>query len=184
MNNKIPTYLSENETQVVTRLQQRDMLAFAQLYDNYSATLYGVALKIVQSKEIAEQVIQDTFMKIWDNSASYDASKGRLYTWMLNITRNTAIDATRSRHFQHLKNTDAIEDFAHALGAECLNLDTIGLREVVQKMNKKYTILIDLIYFDQYTQIEAAEMIGIPLGTVKTRLRHALLELREVFAAS
>ena len=123
MQNKIYTHSSENETRAVVRLQQRDVLAFTQLYDDYSATLYGVALRIVRSKEIAEQVIQDTFLKIWDNSAAYDASKGRLYTWMLNIARNTAIDATRSRHFQHLKNTDALEDFAHTLDAECLNLD-------------------------------------------------------------
>jgi RNA polymerase sigma factor (sigma-70 family) len=172
----------ENQTHIAELLKEKNASALSELYDAYGTTLYGVVLRIVYSKEIAEQVIQDTFVKIWQNGASYDASKGRLYTWMLNIARNTAIDVTRTSHFQNGKNIDNIDTQTFFLNEECLNSDTIGLREIVKTMEEKYTVLIDLVYFNQYTHIEAAEATGLPLGTVKTRLRYALLELRKAFA--
>jgi DNA-directed RNA polymerase specialized sigma24 family protein len=173
---------TDNQTQITELLQQKDAFALAQLYDDYGATLYGVVLRIVRSKEIAEQVIQDTFLKVWHHAASYDASKGRLYTWLLNIARNTAIDATRNSHFHNRKNTEQMEVLTDACGGDCLNLETVGLKEIVRTMDEKYTILIDLIYFNQYTHQEAADALALPLGTVKTRVRYALLELRKVFA--
>jgi RNA polymerase sigma factor (sigma-70 family) len=179
---KKSTYFPENQSHISELLKQKNASALTQLYDAYGSTLYGVVLRIVYSKEIAEQVIQDTFVKIWQNGACYDASKGRLYTWMLNIARNTAIDVTRTSYFQNGKNTDNIETLINAFDEECINPDTIGLREIVKTMDEKYTVLIDLIYFNQYTHIEAAEATGLPLGTVKTRLRYALLELRKAFA--
>jgi hypothetical protein len=103
------TYFHENQERLAELLKQKDVTVIAQLYDIYGATLYGMVLRIVISKEIAEQVVQDTFIKVWYNSASYDASKGRIYTWLLNIARNTAIDATRTSHFQNAKNTDTID---------------------------------------------------------------------------
>jgi RNA polymerase sigma factor (sigma-70 family) len=185
LENQIKTKLCfrGNQTLVVELLKQKNAFALSQLYDAYGATLYGVVLRIVSSKEIAEQVIQDTFVKIWHHAASYEASKGRLYTWMLNIARNTAIDATRTTQFQNHKNTANIDNLIHVFDEECLNLDTIGLREIVKTMDEKYTVLIDLIYFNQYTHIEAAEATGLPLGTVKTRVRYALFELKKIFAS-
>jgi DNA-directed RNA polymerase specialized sigma24 family protein len=180
---KIHIRTTDDQTQMTELLQQKDAFALAQLYDDYGATLYGVVLRIVGSKEIAEQVIQDTFLKIWHKIASYDASKGRLYTWMLNIARNTAIDATRNSHFLNRKNTDCIEVLTDAFGGDCLNPETVGLREIVKGMDEKYTVLIDLIYFNQYTHQEAADVLELPLGTVKTRVRYALLELRKAFAS-
>jgi RNA polymerase sigma factor (sigma-70 family) len=173
---------TDNQTQITELLQQKDAFALSQLYDDYGATLYGVVLRIVRSSETAEQVIQDTFLKVWHHAASYDASKGRLYTWLLNIARNTAIDATRNSHFHNSKNIQQIEALTDTFGGDCLNLETIGLKEMVKQLDKKYTVLIDLIYFNQYTHQEAAEMLNLPLGTVKTRVRYALLELRKTFA--
>jgi RNA polymerase sigma factor (sigma-70 family) len=182
MDNKARQYFHENQAQIVELLRQKDAFILAQLYDAYGATLYGVVLRIVCSKEIAEQVIQDTFLKIWHHAASYDASRGRLYTWMLNIARNTAIDATRNSHFHNRKNVSDIDESVNVFGGECLNPETVGLREMVKKMDEKYTLLIDLIYFNQYTHQEAADVLNLPLGTVKTRVRYALLELRKAFA--
>lgn len=176
------TYFHENQSHIVELLKQKDASALSQLYDAYGASLYGVVLRTVCSKEIAEQVIQDTFIKIWYNAASYDASKGRLYTWMLSIARNTAIDATRNSHFYNQKNTKEIEVMADTFGGDCLNPETVGLREIVKQLEGKYTILIDLIYFNQYTHQEAADTLNLPLGTVKTRVRYALSELRKAFA--
>jgi len=169
---------------LITRLQQQDRTAVGALYDAYGGALYGVVLRIVQTQELAQQVLQDTFVKAWRNGAQYDTSKGRLFTWLLNIARNTAIDATRTAHFQNSRKTDGLDNLVYKPGNEALNPDHIGVREIVERLDEKYRLLIELIYFKGYTQEEAAEETGIPLGTIKTRLRYAISELRTVFGKS
>lgn len=169
------------QDQIILQLQQQDSAAIAHLYDNYSGALFGVVLRIVRSRELAEQVLQDTFVKAWRYGAQYDATKGRLFTWLLNIARNTAIDATRTAHFKYYQKTDGLDSLVHKPGGESVNPDVLGIREVVANMDEKYRQLIDLVYFKGYTQEEAAEETGIPLGTIKTRLRYAMNELRQIF---
>ena len=168
-------------TELILRLQQQDRTALSQLYDLYSSALYGVVLRIVQSPELAQQVIQDTFLKVWKNSGSYDSAKGRVFTWLLNIARNTAIDATRTAHFRYKQKTESTDTLVSRPGNDTLNPDHLGVREAVGTLDDKYKSLIDLIYFKGYTQEEVAEETGIPIGTVKTRLRYAINELRKVF---
>jgi len=172
------------DQQLINRLQAQDRTAIGNLYDAYGAALFGVVLRIVQQRELAEQVLQDTFVKAWRNGASYDASKGRLFTWLLNIARNSAIDATRTAHFQKSRKTDSLDSLVHSPGGESINPDQIGVREMVSRLDEKYKKLIELIYFQGYTQEEAAEETGIPLGTIKTRLRYAINELRGIFTAN
>jgi len=167
----------------ISRLQRQDQTVVGELYDAYGGALYGVVLRIVQSPELAQQVLQDTFVKVWRNGAAYDASKGRLFTWLVNIARNTAIDATRTAHFQQRQKTDSLDALVHSPGGSALNPEHIGVREVVNRLDEKYRHLIELMYFQGYTQEEAAEETGIPLGTVKTRLRFAIGELRRLFGA-
>lgn len=169
------------QDQLIHRLKQQDRTAIGELYDAYSGALFGVVLRIVQSRELAEQVLQDTFLKAWRNAASYDASKGRLFTWLLNIARNTAIDATRTAHFQHSRKTDSLDQLVYQPGGNSLNPDHLGVKDVVNRLDEKYRSLIDLVYFKGYTQEEVAEETGIPLGTVKTRIRFAISELRKLF---
>ena len=166
---------------IIQGLKMRDSVAIEQLYDAYSASVYGVVFRILLSKELAEQVMQDTFLKAWLYGANYNESKGRLFTWLFNIARNTAIDVTRSTYFQNSRKTENIDSLLDSPGGHSLNPDTLGLREAIKKLDEKYKVLIDLIYFEQYTQQEASEKIGIPLGTVKTRMRFAILELRKIF---
>jgi RNA polymerase sigma-70 factor, ECF subfamily len=169
------------QDQLILRLQQQDKNAIAEMYDAYSGALYGVVLRIVQTPELAQQVLQDTFLKAWRNAASYDASKGRLFTWLLNIARNTAIDVTRSAHFQHSRKTEGLDALAYKPDGQRFNPDHMGLREVVDRLDEKYRTLIEMVYFKGYTQEEVAEETGIPLGTVKTRIRYAIGELRQSF---
>jgi RNA polymerase sigma-70 factor (ECF subfamily) len=172
------------DQQLIYRLQAQDRSAISELYDAYGGALFGVVLRIVQQRELAEQVLQDTFLKAWRNGASYDTSKGRLYTWLLNIARNTAIDATRTAHFQKSRKTDSLDTLVHSPGGAGIHPDQIGLRDVVGRLDEKYRTLIDLVYFKGYTQEEVSEETGIPLGTVKTRLRYAINELRSVFTTT
>lgn len=168
--------------QLIYRLKQQESAALGDLYDAYSGALHGIVLKIVQSQELAQQVLQDTFLKAWRNAAAYDESKGRLFTWLLNIARNTAIDATRTAHFQHSRQTDSLDRLVSNPGGVSLNPDHVGLREMVDRLDEKYRMLIELVYFRGYTQEEVAQETGLPLGTIKTRLRYAMNELRALFA--
>ena len=154
--------------------------AFDVLYEKYSPTLYGIVLKIVVSEEAAQDVLQDSFIKIWNNIAKYDRSKGALFTWLLNITRNTAIDYTRSKHVKNKIQMD--EEIVSSMGnveMEMKNFDYIGVKEAVITLKPEYKNVIQLLYFLGYTQEEAAKELNLPLGTLKTRARAALKILRE-----
>ena len=172
------------EETLVAMLSGRKTEGLEILYDNYSPALYGVIHRIVQSDEIAEDVLQETFLKIWNNFAKYDAAKGRLFTWMVNVARNAAIDKIRSKEFaqkpQNQRLTDAVSS-VEVLRDSTYNPDTIGIKEMVHKLEPEYRQIIDLLFFGGFTQTEAAEKLGIPLGTVKTRSRAALMKLRNQF---
>ncbi len=171
------------EPELIAMLKARDEQGLRALYDHYSAALYGVILRIVIDRETAEDVLQESFIKIWNNSASYDASKGRLYTWLLNVARNTAIDKTRSKNFRKGAQVQSIEDFVYSVDKQHNNttsIDHIGLRKFVEELKPDQRQLIDLLYFGGYTQSEAAEELNLPLGTVKTRVKAALNRLREI----
>jgi len=161
-------------------LQKGDKQGISLAYKNYGDTLLGLIYKVVQSKEIAEEVLQDTFVKIWKYSAQYDKSKGRLFTWFANIARNSAIDKVRSAGFQRVKKTESLENFVSKdrLGAVDMKTADSGLITTIESLDEKYRKLIDLVYFQGYSQREIEKEFNIPLGTVKTRLRAAINELR------
>lgn len=170
-----------SESELVHLLQLRSEQVFSYLYDNYSGALLSIIYNIVKDEELANDVLQDVFVKIWRQSDSYDSSKGRLFTWMLNIARNASIDTIRSKSYQNSqKNHELSENVYSAAGAFQLNVDQIGLRKLVHQLKEEYRILIDLSYFQGFTQDEISKMLDIPLGTVKTRLRSALIQLRGI----
>lgn len=173
-----------SEDEIVTLLRAKDERGVRYLYDNYSSALMGMIFRVVQSQELTEELLQETFVKIWNNFASYDKTKGRLYTWMLNIARNLAIDKVRSNEFKLTQQTQTIEKSVHSVNREYqagFDPDLIDVKDLVDKLRPEQKELIDLIYFFGYTQAEAAEKLKMPLGTVKTRVRSAIGELRKYF---
>jgi RNA polymerase sigma-70 factor (ECF subfamily) len=173
-----------DEATLVDLLKKKDRQVFSYLYDNYSAVLYGIILKVVIKEETANDILQDVFVKIWKNIESYDTTKGRLYTWMLNIARNTAIDFLRSKQFQKESKNQNIEDSVNTINQKensQQQIDTIGVASLVEKLPPDQKNVIDLVYFKGYTQDEASKELNIPLGTVKTRIRTAIIALRGVF---
>ncbi len=157
------------------------MSAYTYLYENYSGALRSVILNIVNEEELANDVLQEVFIKIWRQIDHYDPLKGRLFTWMLNISRNAAIDTVRSKSFQNSRqNRELTEDVYTAGGSSEMNTDQIGLRKLVHQLKEEYRVLVELSYFQGYTQDEISKATGIPLGTVKTRLRTALIQLRKI----
>lgn len=160
-------------------LREQDEPAFGYLYDNYAGALYGVILQVVHEAETANDILQEVFVNIWRKIQLYDATKGRLYTWMLNIARNAAIDKIRSRAWQdsrrNLSLPDNVETVAASIGPKT---DDVGLKRVLGKLKEEHRTLVDLSYFQGFTHEEIARMLDMPLGTVKTRIRSALTQLR------
>lgn len=176
-----------SEPELIAALKGREESACSYLYDHYSAALFGVILKIVVQQQSAEDILQETFLKIYRNIAQYDASKGRLFTWMLHIARNTAIDAMRSKDFRQqdkIRTLDADVNKDAAAASTVPFVDHLGLDRVILSLKEDQRRVIDLAYFKGYTQEEIAKELVIPLGTVKTRIRNALIELRKLLNVS
>ena len=172
------------EETLVELLNQQNTKAFGILYDNYSAALYGIILRIVDTQEIAEDVLQESFVKIWKNFSQYDPAKGKLFTWMVNLTRNLAIDKVRSKEYSKSTKNQSIDNlvsFVDFKSNTSQNPDLIGLKKLVESLDPEQKKIIDLLYFGGFTQAEVSDKLNIPLGTVKTRARMAILNLRKFF---
>jgi len=168
------------EQELVTALKERQNAAYSYLYDNYSGALFTIVRQIVQNTELASDVLQDVFVNIWRKIETYDPVKGRLFTWMLNIARNASIDTLRSKSYQNSQKNQELADNVSTGGQVAhTNIDTIGIRKVLIKLKPEHRVLIELAYFKGYTHEEIAEIEDIPLGTVKTRIRNALIQLKE-----
>ena len=180
----MPEFQKYSEEELVYQLQMQDQSAFSYLYDNYAAALNGVIHRMVDDTQLAEDILQEAFIRIWNNFKQYDAGKGRLFTWMASMTRNLAIDYLRSKaHLQNGKGT-ALEELSvdqFEFHQTTFNPDVIGIKNLAGKLKLPEKEILDLIYFKGFTHIEVAETLNLPLGTVKTRLRRAIQSLREHF---
>jgi len=178
----IASNIQANEEKLIRGLQQQDTSALKVLYEKYSAALFGVISRMVNDDYLAEDILQEAFLKIWNNAGSYEPTKGRLFTWMLNICRNAAIDKMRGKMYKTSKKTASDETVLYENPTKIyddIKPDTIGIKEIVDKLKPEWKIIVDLIYFQGYTHQEVSEELELPLGTVKTRLRSAIMYLRE-----
>ena len=165
-------------------LRHHEKVAVEALYDMYSSSLYGVISRIITDTAVAEDVLQETFVKIWHSFASYSTEKGRLFTWMVNIARNLAIDKLRSKDFKNQNKNQELEinvTFIDEQRNTVYKPELLGIKDLVQTLKPEQKLILDLVYFKGYTHVEAADELGIPLGTIKTRLRMAIQELRKHF---
>lgn len=171
------------EQELVQGLRNRDQQIFGYLYDHYSPALYGVVLKVLNEENAASDCLQEVFLKIWRGIDKYDTEKGRLFTWMLNIARNTAIDALRSKAHKLEQKIQELSNDVYAHTSQLTvhpSVDHLGLAKVIEKLNKEQRTIIDLAYYKGCTQEEIARVLDIPLGTVKTRMRNAIIQLRNI----
>lgn len=176
-----------DEADLVARLRAKDRVALEYLYDHYSGALYGVILRIVKTEEIAEEVLQDVFLKIWERFGNYDAAKGKLFTWLLNVARNQAIDKTRSKEISKDQKTGRIGKLVNRIDSTEYteqSIEGIGLKEVLNSLPEEQKFVVEHLYLKGYSQSELAEEFDIPLGTVKTRLRLAMQQLRSTLGVT
>lgn len=173
------------EEQIIPLLAEGDRRAIALIYDHYAEALYGILLRLLRDEAEAQDVMQESFVKIWKNARRYDARQGRLFTWLLNIARNTARDRLRQRKRERelpLKDGEAWP-VSPLQFSEPMDQEKAELPANLQKLDPKYREVINAVYFMGLTQEEAGEHLDIPLGTVKSRVRIALRELRKLLGA-
>ena len=169
------------QDELLVLINQKDEKAFTHIYDMYSKSLFSVINMLVKNREESEDVLQEVFIKIWKNIDSYNESKGRFYTWIINIARNTSIDKLRSKNYNDSQKNLSSDNFVNLLdnSNKLVNkIDSIGIHEFVQKLKPKCIQIIDLLFFKGYTQQEASDELSIPLGTVKTHNRNCINDLR------
>lgn len=170
---------------LILRLQQKDEKAFERLYELYSESIFGVINSVLRDTTQSEEVLQDVFIKVWDNCQSYSAKKGRFFTWLLNIARNAAIDKTRSKDFKNQKknqNPEYFVDILESRSSFSSKIDAIGIKKYIDVLEPLCKKVIDLLFFKGFTQKEASEELDMPLGTIKTRNRLCINKLREILA--
>lgn len=175
---------TEMERRLVSLLKMKDQHALSTLYRMYAASLKGIILRIIIHEETTEDLLQEAFVKIWNSIDKYDDSKGRLFTWMSTVAKNISIDQLRKKSHinnnKHVNIEEKVVDIDQKLSYG-INTDLIGIRALTKAMTPMQILLLNMVYFEGYTQSEIAEELNLPLGTVKSRIRLALLELRKMF---
>jgi len=169
------------EQHIVQLLQKSDTTAINLLYENYADSLYGVILKITKNEELAQDALQESFVKIWRNAKKYDSKKAKLFTWLYRIARNTAIDKLRSHNNRFEKEVQIDKSNVYILPTSSLNQDVIDIKDHVGRLDEKYQIVLNALFFEGMTQQEASDELDIPLGTIKSRLKIGLRELKKLY---
>ena len=162
-------------------MQDGDEKAFNEIYCRYSEAIFGIIYSIVLDQAIAEEVLQDVFIKVWNKGKDYNQTKGRFFTWVLNIARNAAIDETRSKAYKNTKKNLSASNFVDIIiSNENLNNKTnaIGIKAFVEALKPTCIAIIELLYFKGFSQVEAAKQLKMPLSTLKTRNRNCINDLR------
>jgi len=174
-------------TELMERIVLRDPRALETLYERFSKALYGAILPIVKKKEDAEEILCEIFLQVWEKAASYDVHKGSVYTWLLRMARNRAIDKIRSKSYKNQRQeADDVEDMDDFVSQSSESpLDGILLSERAEIVRTALThispdqrLVLETAYFEGYTQSEIAERLKLPLGTVKTRMRDGMKSLQ------
>ena len=172
------------EKHIVSLLAEKDDKAISLLYDHYGDTLYGVAYKVLRDDDLAQDVLQESFIKIWKKADTYDASKAKLFTWLFRIIRNTAIDKLRSVNNKSDKEVQIDVSDVYNLGVNGIRPEFMDVQENLEKIEPKYQVVLEALFFQGMTQQEASEELDIPLGTIKSRLKIGLRELGKIYGTS
>jgi RNA polymerase sigma-70 factor, ECF subfamily len=178
----------EADADLVVRLQHRDPQALAQLYDRYGRVTYSLILRVVRDTGVAEDLVQETFLRVWNRVQGFDAEKGSIGPWLLAVARNRAIDYLRSATGRQ-RNALEFEESEHPalytdMERDLLQADKARrVKAAMQKLSPNQRQAIELAYFEGLSQTEMAERMGQPLGTVKTWVRTALKNLRDELGA-
>ncbi|OYX26699.1 MAG: RNA polymerase subunit sigma-70 [Flavobacteriales bacterium 32-35-8] len=174
--------ISTIEKEIVSLLERGDKKAIHLLYENYADALYGVIKKIITDDDTAQDVLQESFVKIWRYSKKYDATKAKLFTWLYRIAYNTAIDKVRSLKTKSDNEVQIETSSVYKITSNELNQDVLDIKKHLDTLDEKYQIVLHALFFEGMTQQEASEELDIPLGTIKSRLKIGLRELKKIYS--
>jgi RNA polymerase sigma factor (sigma-70 family) len=166
---------------LISQLQEGNEKAFEKIYQLYSKSVFGVIFTILRDEALAEEILQDVFLKVWEKAPHYEASKGRFFTWILNIARNASIDHLRSKTYKDLQKNVEDDTFVNIIESRenfAESTETIGLQKYIRLLEPLCKNIIELLFFKGYTQKESAKALEMPLGTLKTRNRMCIKKLR------
>lgn len=179
------TTLTSVEEDILDSLARNDKGVIELIYNNYGPMLMNVIFRVLKDEALAQDVFQEVIIKIWRKGHYYNANKGSLYTWLVSVCKNAAIDKTRSRVYKQKQQTHGSETIA-SVGEEMkteLHTEHEYLYELVKQLPENQKLLVDMAFFQGYTHEEIAKKLDMPLGTVKTRIRTAIKQLRKVLKA-
>ena len=173
-----------SEDKLIEGLKNMDGSAMSALYRMYSDSLYRVISTIVVIEEVAQDLLQETFIKIWKSFKQYDPGKGRLYTWMARLARNLSIDYLRSVNYRNYTVSENLSESTQQIDQKfqvSYNPELIGVKDMTNILNEDQRSALDLIYFKGYTHVQAAEELNITVGILRSRLQSSITELRRTF---
>jgi RNA polymerase sigma-70 factor (ECF subfamily) len=177
-----------SDTNLIALVTQGDQAALETLYGRYSRAVYSFSLRIVGDAQVAEEILQEVFVRAWQQGGSFQSARGSLITWLLSITHNLSIDEVRRRKRRPQKaDAEEPETILAALPDEGLDVEEevwlsslrVSIQEALRQLPDAQREAIELAYFQGLTQREIADTLGEPLGTIKTRMRLGMLKLRE-----
>ena len=168
----------KDNSELIEGLKSKNSRALSELYDNYSGAIYGVIIRMCNDPDLAENLLQDTFLKAWEKAHQYDQSKGRFYTWLYRIARNTVLNALRNKK-DLIQNADLSVYEDKTVDED--PPDYSGLNGSIKNLKEHHQQAIELVYFKGYTHKEAHELMKVPLGTFKSYIQQALKQLRESY---
>lgn len=172
----------QDDSILISRLKSKDQKAFALLYDKYSPALYGIILRMCNDEGLAQEILQDTFMTVWEKSETYDPSKGRFYTWSYRIAKNKVLNVLRKTN--KLIQTDDLSVYANREMDQSSTDGLLELKGSINKLEAHHKRAIDLVYFKGLTHNEAHKEMNVPLGTFKSYIRQALKKIKESYTST
>jgi len=174
--------ISPLEKQIVTLLENSDKKAISLLYENYADALLGVIKKVIPDDDTAQDILQETLVKSWKYAKKYDSTKAIVFTWLYRIAYKTAIDKIRSQKNKTKNEVQMETSSVYKITSNELNQDVLDIKTHLSSLDEKYQIVINALFFEGMTQQEASEELDIPLGTIKSRLKIGLRELKKIYA--
>ena len=179
-------YLILTDEDLISLVEAGDADAFATLYDRHSQAAFSLAYRMMGERQAAEDLAQDAFLKVWRGASSYRAERGSVRTWILSIVHNRGIDKLRSQASRR-KTQERVEASAprsqpsEAFAETWRNSQRDQVREALNTLPAEQLKILELAYFSGYTHVEISELLGLPLGTVKGRMRLGLKKIRDYF---
>ena len=169
------------EDTIIKHLKNGNKIAINLLYENYADALLGVIKKVIKDNDLAQDVLQETLIKVWKKGNSYNPEKSKLFTWLYRIAYNSAIDKIRSVNNKTAKEVQIENSNVYKLTIKSLNEDVLDIKKHLHTLDTKYQEVINALFFDGMTHQEASDELSIPLGTIKSRLKIALRELKKIY---